>query len=395
MAGRVEALAKLSELAGRWVLGLPRYDEPWAEPGAARPSGGMAAPAPQRPARAGRGRPRGVGRHRLAGPDRRRRRTPGRCARVAGRAGAEPHARPARHPQPVAAAPAGGSGDGADGRGPDAGARPERRMRPSPTSSSAGPSRLVSGALQQRGAADAAAAHRARPHRRAGRHALPALFEVARDALPAAAGAPAGPEGAARRWLPIPTIGSAAARGLPKRARASSRRRSAQMPDGTVEDARGVVAAVRRARPSPRRAALASRNLRTTAFRSPTSAVVARLGARRDQPDGRAAAGRRACARRLHRRPAARARRARPAHFELDIPLWSFLKEEAPDWLLPGAGDSAGGPGARAPDQSGLRGRASGRRQSSRARRAALAQHPDRRRLDAAAAVLAAHRRRR
>ena len=33
VADRVETLAELSEQPGRWVLGLPRYDEPWTAPG--------------------------------------------------------------------------------------------------------------------------------------------------------------------------------------------------------------------------------------------------------------------------------------------------------------------------------------------------------------------------
>ena len=36
----VEELAELNEVAGRWVLGLPRYDEPWIAPGAPVPQAG-------------------------------------------------------------------------------------------------------------------------------------------------------------------------------------------------------------------------------------------------------------------------------------------------------------------------------------------------------------------
>ncbi len=40
VADQVEGLAELTEMAGRWVLGLPRYDEPWTAPGAAVPGAG-------------------------------------------------------------------------------------------------------------------------------------------------------------------------------------------------------------------------------------------------------------------------------------------------------------------------------------------------------------------
>lgn len=39
-ATEVDALASLSEIRGRWVLGLPRYDEPWAAPNAPVPPDG-------------------------------------------------------------------------------------------------------------------------------------------------------------------------------------------------------------------------------------------------------------------------------------------------------------------------------------------------------------------
>ena len=40
LAAEVETLAALSESAGRWVLGLPRYDEPWTAPGTPVPADG-------------------------------------------------------------------------------------------------------------------------------------------------------------------------------------------------------------------------------------------------------------------------------------------------------------------------------------------------------------------
>ncbi|MCW2811811.1 MAG: hypothetical protein JWP61_2269, partial [Friedmanniella sp.] len=40
IAAEVEILAALSESAGRWVLGLPRYDEPWVAPGTPVPADG-------------------------------------------------------------------------------------------------------------------------------------------------------------------------------------------------------------------------------------------------------------------------------------------------------------------------------------------------------------------
>jgi hypothetical protein len=40
VAAEVEALAALAASAGRWVLGLPRYDEPWVAPGTPVPAGG-------------------------------------------------------------------------------------------------------------------------------------------------------------------------------------------------------------------------------------------------------------------------------------------------------------------------------------------------------------------
>ena len=80
---------------------------------------------------------------------------------------------------------------------------------------------------------------------------------------------------------------------------------------------------------------------------------------------------------------------------ELDIPLWRFLSDNSPDWLLPGAGDIPPDRVLAVQTNPAVRRRRPDRRERADPRRAALAQPADHHPLDAAAPVLAADQRRR
>ena len=221
-------------------------------------------------------------------------------------------------------------------------------------------SRLVSRAVQQCGTAHAAPAHRASAHRRAGRDIAGRAVRRRRDALRASARAPSRPEGPARLWWLIPKTEDGRGIGLPRKAPCLSRPRWPQCPKEPSKRSE-----VSRRLFDEQAEFLVGNffvpNIRTTAFRSPTSAwsrasVLDGISPMVDRPP--------VVAHVLDRFTGVRQPElaAPDLALELDIPLWSFLKEAAPDWLLPGCRRCPGGQAACPSDQPGLRRRAAGRR---------------------------------
>ena len=334
VAGRVEALAKLSEQAGRWVLGLPRYDEPWAEPGAGVPAEGWR--------RQLRNDPRGRG---VAGL--------GAWAAIAwqdriGEGAARQAGALALLAERVRNLTLGLRGTRsqwlrrlpADPVTALTVVAPMLARVPSDESTVAEvlagrTSRLVSALFSS------AVRRMLRPRTALGRiaapgaNALPALFEVAATRCPP-------PPEPLPGQKELPSL--VASPDNRERARARLAQEGSgfvetalgQMPDGTVEETRGVVRLF-----DERGEALVGQLLRPESpddcFPIADFGVVAR-----SVLDGISPMVERpvVVARVLDGFTGVRQPELAPPDLalELDIPLWSFLKAEAPDWLLPGAG---------------------------------------------------------
>jgi hypothetical protein len=334
VAGRVEDLAELSEQAGRWVLGLPRYDEPWTAPGADVPAGGWRRQLrvdPRARGAAGLGAWAAIawqdriseGASRQAGAlallaERVRNLSLGlRSARSQWmrRLPADPIVALTVVSPMLSRVPSGGStvADALTGR--------TSRLVPALFSSAARRMLRPRTALQRVAASGATA--------------LAALFEAATSCVPQPESLP-GQEGLSE-LVADPENRDHGRRRLAEEGSAFLEAALSQMPEGTVEEVRGLGELL-----DAQAESLIGQLLRPE---YPDDCVpIADLGVvARSVLDGISPMVARpvVVARVLDGFTGVRQPELVPPDLalELDIPLWSFLKEKAPDWLLPGAGE--------------------------------------------------------